>query len=306
MPIKIDDRLPARERLEQENIFVMTESRAASQDIRPLKIIILNLMPTKIETETQLLRLMSNTPLQVDVEFMHPASHKSKNTSQNHINKFYKTFDEVKDNKYDGMIITGAPVELLNFEEVDYWDELCKIFEWTKTNVYSTFHICWGAQAGLYYHYGIGKYPLPEKLFGVFPHQADYKRSILMRGFDDIFWVPHSRHTTVLREDIEKVPGLKILASSEEAGVYAVANKEGRQIFITGHSEYDPLTLKAEYDRDKGLGLDIKVPKNYFPNDDDTKDPVVRWRSSANLLFSNWLNYFVYQTTPYDIMSIGE
>jgi homoserine O-succinyltransferase len=263
-------------------------------------------MPTKVATETQFSRLLGNTPLQVRLELMHTSSHKAKNVSEEHLLSFYKSFDELKDRKFDGMVITGAPVEHMDFEDVDYWQELTEIMEWSKTHVHSTIHICWGAQAGLYYHYGIQKRQLPEKMFGVFPHQADYKRSILMRGFDDIFWVPHSRHTTVLREDIEKVPGLKILASSEEAGVYAVANKEGRQIFITGHSEYDPLTLKAEYDRDKGLGLDIKVPKNYFPNDDDTKDPVVRWRSSANLLFSNWLNYFVYQTTPYDIMSIGE
>jgi homoserine O-succinyltransferase len=237
---------------------------------------------------------------------MHTTSHKAKNVSQEHLLSFYKSFDELKDRKFDGMIITGAPVENMPFEDVDYWQELERIMEWSKTNVHSTLHICWGAQAGLYYHYGIQKRDLPEKLFGVFEHQADYKRSILMRGFDDRFWVPHSRHTTVLREDIEKVPGLKILASSDTAGVYAVMSKEGRQIFITGHSEYDPLTLKSEYDRDKNLGLPIHVPENYFPNDDDTQEPVVRWRSSANLLFSNWLNYFVYQTTPYDIMSIGE
>ena len=226
--------------------------------------------------------------------------------SQDHLFTFYKSFDELKDRKFDGMVITGAPVEHMDFEDVDYWDELCRIMEWSKTNVHSTLHICWGAQAGLYYHYGVQKHALPEKLFGVYPHRADYKRSILMRGFDDLFWVPHSRHTTVHREDIEAVPGLKILASSEEAGVYAVASKEGRQIFVTGHSEYDPLTLKGEYLRDKNLGLPIQVPANYFPNDDETKDPIVRWRGHANLLFSNWLNYFVYQTTPYDIMSIGQ
>ncbi|MBQ2244933.1 MAG: homoserine O-succinyltransferase [Oscillospiraceae bacterium] len=306
MPIQIPNDLPAAGTLQQENIFVMTQTRAVTQDIRPLEIVLLNLMPTKVATETQFSRLLGNTPLQVRLELMHTSSHKAKNVSEEHLLSFYKSFDELKDRKFDGMVITGAPVEHMDFEDVDYWQELTEIMEWSKTHVHSTIHICWGAQAGLYYHYGIQKRQLPEKMFGVFPHQADYKRSILMRGFDDIFWVPHSRHTTVLREDIEMVPGLKILASSEEAGVYAVANKEGRQIFITGHSEYDPLTLKAEYDRDKGLGLDIKVPKNYFPNDDDTKDPVVRWRSSANLLFSNWLNYFVYQTTPYDIMSIGE
>lgn len=306
MPIQIPNDLPAAGILQQENIFVMTQTRAVTQDIRPLEIVLLNLMPTKVATETQFSRLLGNTPLQVRLELMHTTSHKAKNVSEEHLLSFYKSFDELKDRKFDGMVITGAPVEHMDFEDVDYWQELVEIMEWSKTNVHSTIHICWGAQAGLYYHYGIQKHHLPEKMFGVFPHRADYKRSILMRGFDDIFWVPHSRHTTVLREDIEKVPGLKILASSEEAGVYAVANKEGRQIFITGHSEYDPLTLKAEYDRDKGLGLDIQVPKNYFPDDDDTKDPIVRWRSSANLLFSNWLNYFVYQTTPYDIMSIGE
>ena len=263
-------------------------------------------MPTKIVTETQLLRLMSNTPLQVDVEFLQMATHQSKNTSQSHLNKFYYTFDMIKHRKYDGMIITGAPVEKLEFEEVEYWAELCEIMEWSKTHVTSTFHICWGAQAGLYYHYGIKKRHLDKKMFGVFEHKLDYKRSMLFRGFDDTFVVPHSRHTTVDRTDIENTPGLKILASSKEAGVYIVMNKEGRQIFVTGHSEYDADTLNREYVRDKNAGLPIDVPKNYFPNDDDTRDPLVRWRSHANLLFSNWLNYFVYQTTPYDIMSIGE
>ena len=306
MPIRIPNNLPATNTLQQENIFVMTETRAITQDIRPLEIVLLNLMPTKIVTETQLTRLLGNTPLQVHLELMHTSTHKSKNVSEEHLLSFYKTFDELKDRKFDGMVITGAPVENMPFEDVDYWPELCRIMEWSKTNVHSTFHICWGAQAGLYYHYGIQKYPLPEKLFGVFPHQADYKHSILLRGFDDTFYVPHSRHTTVLREDIEAVPGLKILASSPEAGVYAVANKEGRQIFVTGHSEYDADTLNREYIRDKNLGLPIHVPYNYFPNDDDTKDPVVTWRGHANLLFSNWLNYFVYQTTPYDIMTIGD
>ena len=306
MPIRIPNDLPARAVLQQENIFVMDQNRAVTQDIRPLEIVLLNLMPTKIVTETQLSRLLGNTPLQVHLELMHTSTHKSKNVSEEHLLSFYKTFDELKDRKFDGMVITGAPVENMPFEDVDYWPELCRIMEWSKTNVHSTFHICWGAQAGLYYHYGIQKHPLPEKLFGVFPHQADYKHSILLRGFDDTFYVPHSRHTTVLREDIATVPGLKILASSPEAGVYAVANKEGRQIFVTGHSEYDADTLNREYVRDKNLGLPIHVPYNYFPNDDDTKDPVVTWRGHANLLFSNWLNYFVYQTTPYDIMSIGD
>lgn len=306
MPIQIPNDLPAVETLQQENIFVMSEDRAIKQDIRPLEIVLLNLMPTKITTETQFSRLLGNTPLQVHLELMHTTTHVSKNISQEHLLNFYKSFDELKDRKFDGMIITGAPVEHMEFEDVDYWPELCKIMEWSKTNVHSTLHICWGAQAGLYYHYGIPKHQLPEKLFGVFRHKADYKRSILMRGFDDEFWAPHSRHTTILREDIEKVPGLKIVASSEQAGVYALMNKEGRQIFVTGHSEYDPLTLESEYLRDKNQGLPIKVPENYYPNDDDTQAPIVRWRSHGNLLFSNWLNYFVYQTTPYDIMTIGQ
>lgn len=305
MPIQIPNDLPAAGTLQQENIFVMTENRAISQDIRPLEIVLLNLMPTKVATETQFSRLLGNTPLQVRLELMHTTTHVAKNTSQDHLLNFYKSFDELKDRKFDGMIITGAPVEQMEFEDVDYWQELCQIMEWSKTHVHSTLHICWGAQAGLYYHYGVPKRDLPEKLFGVFAHKADYKRSILMRGFDDIFWVPHSRHTTVLREDIEAASGLKILASSEKAGVYAVMNKAGRQIFVTGHSEYDPDTLEKEYLRDKNQGLPISVPENYYPNDDDTMDPIVRWRGHANLLFSNWLNYFVYQTTPYDIMNIG-
>ena len=306
MPIQIPNDLPAAATLQQENIFVMTENRAITQDIRPLEIVLLNLMPTKVVTETQLSRLLGNTPLQVRLELMHTSSHISKNVSADHLLNFYKSFDELKHRKFDGMVITGAPVENMPFEDVDYWQELCEIMEWSKTNVQSTFHICWGAQAGLYYHYGIQKHPLNEKMFGVFPHHVDYKRSILLRGFDDLFWAPHSRHTGINREDIEAVPGLKILASSPQAGVYAVASKEGRQIFITGHSEYDADTLKKEYLRDKDLGLPIKVPVNYFPNDDDTAEPIVRWRGHANLLFSNWLNYFVYQTTPYDIMTIGQ
>ncbi len=306
MPIQIPNNLPAAGILQQENIFVMPEDRAISQDIRPLEIVVLNLMPTKIVTETQLSRLLGNTPLQVRVELMHTKSHRAKNTAQEHLLTFYKTFDELKDRKFDGMVITGAPVENMPFEDVDYWQELCQIMEWSKTHVHSTLHICWGAQAGLYYHYGVNKYPLPEKLFGVFEHKKDYPLSILLRGFDDTFWVPHSRHTTVKREDIEQISGLKILSSSQEAGIYAVASKEGRQIFVTGHSEYDADTLEKEYLRDKNLGLPIAVPKNYYPNDDDTQRPVVRWRGHANLLFSNWLNYFVYQTTPYDIATIGE
>ncbi len=306
MPIQIPNDLPAAGILQQENIFVMTHNRAVTQDIRPLEIVLLNLMPTKVATETQFSRLLGNTPLQVRLELMHTTTHQAKNVSQDHLFTFYKSFDELKHRKFDGMVITGAPVELMDFEDVDYWTELTEIMQWSKTNVHSTLHICWGAQAGLYYHYGIPKHKLPQKLFGVYPHRADYKRSILMRGFDDTFWVPHSRHTTVLREDIEAVPELKILASSDEAGVYALMSKGGRQIFVTGHSEYDPLTLKAEYERDKKLGLPIQPPANYFPDDDDTKEPVVLWRGHANLLFSNWLNYFVYQTTPYDLMSIGQ
>ena len=305
MPIQIPNDMPAAGTLQQENIFVMKAQRATTQDIRPLEIVLLNLMPTKIATETQLTRLLGNTPLQVKLELMHTTSHRAKNVSQEHLLTFYKSFEELKDRKFDGMVITGAPVEQMPFEEVDYWDELCQIMEWSKTHVHSTFHICWGAQAGLYYHYGVPKRDLPKKLFGVYPHKADYKRAILLRGFDDTFYVPHSRHTTVLREDIEAVPGLKILASSQEAGVYAVMNKEGHQIFITGHAEYDPLTLESEYLRDKNQGKPITVPANYYPDDDETLDPIVRWRGHANLLFSNWLNYFVYQTTPYDIMAIG-
>ena len=301
MPIKIPNTLPAAKTLTDENIFIMTETRAISQDIRPLRILILNLMPTKIDTETQLVRLIGNTPLQVEVELIHTASHQSKNTSEEHLLSFYKTFDHVKNQRFDGMIITGAPVEMLEYEDVEYWDELCEIFEWTKTHVHSTFHICWGAQAGLYYHFGIQKKPLDAKLFGVFPHKVDYKNPILFRGFDDVFLAPHSRHSTVERADIEACPELKILASSEVAGVYACMTQNGKQIFITGHSEYDAGTLAKEYFRDKNKGLEIQIPVNYFPNDDDTREPIVSWRAHANLLYSNWLNYFVYQTTPYDL-----
>ena len=304
MPIRIPNLLPATQVLLDENIFVMTETRAMTQDIRPLKILMLNLMPQKIVTETQIARLIGNTPLQVELELLQTATHESKHTSAEHMLAFYKTFDEVKHKKYDGMIITGAPVENLPFEEVDYWDELCEIMEWSKTHVTSTFHICWGAQAGLYYHYGVKKYPLEKKLFGVFEHKLDYKQSILFRGFDDTFVVPHSRHTTCKREDIEAVPELKILSSSDEAGVFVCATDKGRQIFVTGHSEYDGDTLKNEYLRDKNAGLPIDLPKYYFPDDDDTKDPIVRWRSCANLLYTNWLNYFVYQSTPYNIEEI--
>ena len=304
MPIKIPNELPATRTLAEENIFVMTDERAVTQDIRPLKILLLNLMPTKIDTETQLSRLLGNTPLQVELTLMHMQSHRSKNTSQEHLLAFYTTFDKVRENKYDGMIITGAPVEQMEFEEVEYWNELCEIMEWSLTHVHSTFHICWGAQAGLYYHFGVRKRPLEKKLFGVFPHVADYKKSILFRGFDDVFMVPHSRHTTVDREDLERVEGLKILASSDEAGVFAMSTKNGRQIFITGHPEYDAGTLNKEYVRDVNAGKPIEIPKNYFPGDDPTREPVSTWRSSANLLYCNWLNYFVYQTTPYDLTKI--
>ncbi|MBQ3057670.1 MAG: homoserine O-succinyltransferase [Clostridia bacterium] len=304
MPIRIPNDLPAVKTLNDENIFVMTETRAITQDIRPLKILLLNLMPKKIETETQLSRLLGNSPLQVELELIHTKSHKSKNTPAEHLLAFYKTFDDVKHRTFDGLIITGAPVENMPFEEVEYWDELCEIMEWSKTHVHSTFHICWGAQAGLYYHFGIDKKPLDKKMFGVFKHKADYKKSILFRGFDDEFMVPHSRHTTVDIEDVKKVPEIKILASSEEAGVYAMATAEGKQIFITGHSEYDANTLAQEYFRDLGEGKSIEIPKNYFPDDNPENEPLVTWRSHANLLYSNWLNYFVYQTTPYDIEQI--
>ncbi len=304
MPIKIPNDLPAVKTLESENIFVMTEKRAITQDIRPLKILILNLMPKKIETETQLARVLGNTPLQVEMELIHTKSHQSKNVAEEHLLAFYKTFEQVKEKKFDGMIITGAPVEHLDFEEVEYWEELKEIMEWSKTNVHSTLHICWGAQAGLYYHYGIPKKPVPEKLFGVYPHRVDYKPSILFRGFDDVFFVPQSRHTTVLTEDVKKVKELKILSSSKETGVYAISSKNGRQIFITGHSEYDADTLKNEYLRDLSQGKPITKPVRYFEDDDESKAPVVSWRAHANLLYSNWLNYFVYQSTPYDVQKV--
>ena len=304
MPIKIPSNLPAASVLQQENIFVINEQRAQSQDIRPLRILILNLMPTKIVTETQLARLLGNTPLQIEMELLAVTGRVPKHTAKEHMLAFYKSFNDIKDEFFDGMIITGAPVEHMPFEEVEYWEELCQILEWTKTHVYSTFHICWAAQAALYYHYGINKVALDEKLFGVFPHQVVHKGSILFRGFDDEFMAPHSRHTTITRDAIEQVPGLKILAESEKAGVYAVSTNGGRQIFITGHSEYDADTLEKEYKRDKEAGLPIHVPENYYPNDDDTRSPNCSWRSGANLLYSNWLNYFVYQSTPFDVHTI--
>ena len=304
MPIKIPNDLPAAKILTDENIFIMTETRAMTQDIRPLRILILNLMPKKIETETQLARLLGNTPLQVEPTLIRTSSHQSKNTAEEHLLAFYKTFKDVKDEYFDGMIITGAPVEMIPFEQVEYWDELCEIMEWSKTHVHSTMHICWASQAGLYYHYGIHKHLMPKKMFGVYPHTVDYKPSILFRGFDDTFMVPQSRHTTFLKEDLEKVPDLKILSSAKETGVYAVSTKNGRQIFITGHSEYDADTLQNEYLRDVALGKEIALPENYYLNDDPNNPPVVSWRAHANLLFSNWLNYFVYQSTPYDVNQV--
>mgnify|MGYP000852113831 CR=1 FL=1 len=304
MPIKIPDKLPATKQLRTENIFVMSERKAMHQDIRPLKIAIVNLMPTKITTETQLLRLLSNSPLQVVVDFITMDSHQSKNTPPEHLAEFYKTFHEIKDSKYDGMIITGAPVENLDFQEVDYWDELQEIMAWTKTHVTSTLHICWAAQAGLYYHYGVPKYALDKKCSGVFRHKVNRRTAKLVRGFDNEFYAPHSRYTEVRAEDIRKVKALEILAESDEAGVYIVFTKGGRRIFVTGHAEYDANTLRDEYLRDVGKGIDPEIPRHYFPDDDPAKNPIVRWRSHANLLFSNWLNYFVYQITPYDIDSI--
>ena len=301
MPIRISQDLPAYQILQNENIFVMTHDRAEQQDIRPLKILILNIMHKKIETETQILRLLSNTPLQVDIELMHVASHVSKNTSLSHLETFYTTFGEIKDKHYDGMIITGAPVEHLPYEQVDYWDEICQIMEWSKTHVFSTLHICWAAQAGLYYHFGIPKYPLAQKMFGIFPHVVEVEHSLLLKGFDECFYVPHSRNTEIRRADIEQVPQLEILTSSPMSGVHIVANKNGRQYFITGHSEYDRDTIAQEYFRDRDKGIDIQIPYHYFPEDDPTRTPRVTWRCHANLMFSNWLNYCVYQRTPYNL-----
>ena len=304
MPVKIPATLPARLTLESENIFVMGEERARHQDIRPLRVAILNLMPTKVATETQLLRLLGNSPLQVDVTLLHTTSHDSKNVSAEHLLTHYKSFAQVRRQKFDGLIITGAPVEQMPFEAVDYWPELQSIMDWAEANVFATLYICWGAQAGLHHRYGIPKYPLPRKMFGVFPHKVLDHNNKLMRGFDNLFLAPHSRHTEVRRADLEKIADISILAESEEAGVYIVASKDGRHIFVTGHSEYDPLTLKSEYDRDIGKGLPIHVPANYYPDDDPARPPLVRWRGHANLLFSNWLNYHVYQVTPYNIREV--
>lgn len=304
MPVRIPTTLPARITLERENIFVMGRERAERQDIRPLHVAILNLMPTKIQTETQLLRLLGNSALQVEITLLQTATYQPKNTDSDHLIAHYKTWEQVRGEKFDGLVITGAPVEQMPFEEVDYWDELCTIMDWARTNVFSTLYICWGAQAGLYYRYGIQKYPLSQKMFGVFEHKVLVRNQKLLRGFDDTFFAPHSRHTEVRVEDIEKIKDLKLLAVSKEAGAYLAASRDGRHIFVTGHSEYDPLTLKGEYDRDVSRGLPIEIPKNYFPDDDPSQPPLVRWRGHANLLFVNWLNYYVYQVTPYDLKHI--
>ncbi len=306
MPIRTQSDLPAKEILEHENIFVMDESRAAHQDIRPINIAIVNLMPLKEETELQILRSLSNTPLQVDVSFIALSSHESTHTSLSHLNKFYGTFDEIKAQYFDGLIITGAPVEQMEYEEVDYWEEISAIMEWSKTHVTSTLHLCWGAQAGLYYHYGIPKHRLDKKMFGVYEHHVMNRKIPLVRGFDDYFWAPHSRHTEIRKEDIEKQEKLTILAESEEAGVFLVIAEDGRQIFVMGHPEYDRMTLHSEYMRDKNKGLPIDVPVNYYPNDDDTAKPRLQWRSHGNILYSNWLNYYVYQNTPYSFINTAE
>ena len=306
MPILIPDALPATAALESENIFVMTEHRAMHQDIRPLRVLLLNLMPTKITTETQILRKLSNTPIQVEVELLQTVSHDAKNTAAEHLETFYTTFDEVRDEHFDGLIITGAPVEQLDFEEVDYWDELCEIMEWSKTHAHSTFHICWGAQAGIYYHYGVPKRALPEKMFGVFPHTLAKRTSPLVRGFDDEFFAPHSRFTEVRAADIEAHPDLELIAVSDEAGVYVAKSTDSQNFFVFGHPEYDRETLKAEYDRDVARGMAMALPAHYYPGDDPAREPVATWFSHAQLLYTNWLNYYVYQTTPYDISRAGE
>ncbi len=300
MPINVPTNLPAIEELKKDYIFIMEESRAIHQDIRPLRIVLLNLMPVKMVTETDLLRSLANTALQLELDLLHMDGHVSKNTPREHMDVFYKTFDDIKDHRYDGLIITGAPVEMLEFEEVDYWDKLCEVMEWSKTQVSNTMHICWGAQAGLYYHYGIQKYPLPKKVFGVFDHQITDRRHHLVRGFDDVFPAPHSRYTENRLAEVEAHPDLIPLAWSPEVGSNIVLSKDNKQIFISGHLEYNPLTLKDEYERDLAKGLDIDVPKNYFPDNDPSREPVIKWRAHSSLLFSNWLNYYVYQVTPYD------
>ena len=306
MPIKIQSDLPAKEILENENIFVMDDTRAMHQDIRPLKVAILNVMPLKEETELQLLRVLSNSPLQVDVTFLNVKSHISQNTSASHLNKFYTHYEEIKDQKFDGLIITGAPVEQLKFEEVDYWEELCNIMEWSKKNVTSTLHICWGAQAGLYYHFGIEKHELPKKLVGIYPHRVLNRKEPLVRGFDDVFYAPHSRYTGVSTDDVENNPNLKVLAKGDEPGIYICMSEGGKQVFVTGHPEYDRYTLRNEYDRDMKKGLNPDIPFNYFPDDNVENKPLLQWRSHSINLYSNWLNYYVYQATPYDVNSIGE
>ncbi|MEF9875444.1 MAG: homoserine O-succinyltransferase [Gordonibacter sp.] len=305
MPIRIPDSLPATDVLEGENIFVMTERRAMHQDIRPLKLVLLNLMPTKIVTETQIMRKLSNTPLQIEIELLQAASHDAKNVTAQHLETFYTTFDDIKDQHFDGMIITGAPVELLDFEEVDYWGELCDIMAWSKTNVHSVFHICWGAQAGIYYHYGVAKHELPAKMFGVFEHRVNKPSSPLARGFNDCFWAPHSRYTEVRAEDIEAHPDLELIAVSDEAGVYLAKSTDSRHFFAFGHPEYDRDTLMKEYERDAAKGISPALPQHYFPADDPTQKPLVTWRAHAQLLYTNWLNYYVYQTTPYDLEKAG-
>ncbi|MBP5313463.1 MAG: homoserine O-succinyltransferase [Eggerthellaceae bacterium] len=306
MPIRIPDRLPATDILESENIFVMTEHRALHQDIRPLKLLLLNLMPTKIVTETQIMRKLSNTPLQIEVELLQTVSHEAKNTSETHLKEFYRSFDQVKNNHYDAMIITGAPVEKLDFEDVDYWPELCRIMEWTKTNVFSVMHICWGAQAALYYHYGINKYDLPKKLSGVYAHRVLKASSPLVRGFDDVFYAPHSRNTEVKAKDIVANDRLELIAVSDEAGVHIAKSVDSRQFFVFGHPEYDSETLRLEYERDLAKGINPDIPAHYFPDDDPTKEPISTWRSAAQLMFTNWLNYYVYQATPYNLDEIGQ
>lgn len=306
MPVKIPNNLPAAEILNNENIFVMTDDRAKSQNIRPLKIVILNLMPNKVATETQLLRLLGNTPLQIEMSFLHMSTHESKNTLGEHLESFYVTFEEVQSQKFDGLIITGAPIAQISFEEVDYWQELCQVMKWSTTNVFSTLHLCWGAQAGLYYHYGINRKPLKTKMFGVFPHYFNQDNTKLMRGFDDIFWVPHSRYNVIPREELSNHKELLILSESEESGIYLIATDDYHHVFVTGHSEYDTYTLNDEYMRDIEKGLDINVPCNYYPDDDPTRPPLAKWRSHANLLFTNWLNYCVYQETPFSLSEIGD
>ena len=306
MPIKIPNQLPATETLTRENIFVMTETRALTQDIRPLRILLLNLMPTKVDTETQFARVLGNTPLQIELELIAPSGRVAKNTPQEHMLAFYKRFCDVKDQKFDGLLITGAPVEHLPFEQVDYWPELCEIMEFSKTNVWSTLHVCWGAQAALYYHFGIQKEPLPEKMFGIFPHRVVRPSNPLVRGFDEFFYAPHSRHTTVCRAQVEAQPAIRILAESEKAGLFLMSTDSGRQIFVTGHPEYDKMTLDSEYRRDLEKGLPIRPPENYYENDDPNGRVLFRWRSHAHLLYSNWLNYYVYQDTPYDLNQLPQ